>query len=158
MKHKKIVILALTISIAVMIFGGISTVSAQSTDDTARLVAEDVETRGLFVSVSVSLNGDGNGLVIATAKNEFTLGTTTLAVKVELYSSETKPIDVSEMDLVTGSYIEDLNIFKSITAKAYTGGKAKYWCATVMYNKDNTGWKYDNTEIVHYDANANVIN
>ena len=158
MKHKKIVILALTISIAVMIFGGISTVSAQSTDDTARLVAEDVETRGLLVYVVLDIKGDGNGLVTATATNQFTLGTTTLAVKVELYASETKPIDVSEMDLVTGSYIDDLNIFKSITAKAYTGGKAKYWCATVMYNKDKRGGKCDNTEVVHYDANGNVIN
>lgn len=157
MKHKKLVILALMISIAVMIFGGLSTVSAQSIDDPILLASEDVETRGLFVSVSVSLNGDGNGMVIATATNEFTLGSTVLAVKVDLYFSKTKPIFISDMEHVTGSYIDDLNIFESITAKSYTGGEAGYWCATVMYNKDNTGWKFDNTEFVYYDANANAI-
>lgn len=157
MMYKKISIFVLLVTVCVALIGGVSTVSAQESNNADTIVfADDVQTRGIYVSVSIELKGNGDGTVSAIAENRFTLGSTVLQVFVELYASETFPYDISEMKKVGSYYSSDLNIFESISTTASTEGKAKYWCAKVMYNKDNKGWESKNTAILLYDANGNV--
>lgn len=158
MKHKKIAIAVLTVMICLVMIGGISTAVAE--ENNSRMLgfsSEEVETKGVYVVVSVDLLANGDGTVTARARNDFTLGTTILAVKVELYASVYFPMDYTEMQKVAWHETYDLNIFDTLTATSPTRGQQKYWCARVMYNKDGEGWKSDVTPIVLIDANGNKV-
>ena len=157
MKRNKIFAFSLLICIAVVLLYGTNTASAETVDNSMVFAAEEkIEERGLFVSVSIELKGNGNGTVSAIAENRFTLGNTVLMVRVELYASETMPMYYTDMELVASNSIGDLNIFKSISTTASTEGKAKYWCARVQYKKDSDGWTSKETSILYYNANGTV--
>lgn len=156
MKHKKMVIAVLTVMICLVMIGGISTTVAE--ENNAAILgfsSQDIETKGVFVTVGVKLQGNGDGTVSAIARNDFTLGTTILAVIVELYASVYFPMDYTEMQKVAWNETYDLNIFDTLSATSPTRGEMKYWCARVMYNKDGEGWKSDVTPVIRYDANGN---
>lgn len=138
--------------------GGISTVVAEE-NNAGKLdfSSEDIETRGILVSVGIKVVPNGNGTVSAIAANNFTLGNTVLAVIVELYASVYFPMDYTEMQKVAWNQIDDLNIFQELSATSPTRGETKYWCARVMYNKDGEGWKSDVTPVVRLDANGSKI-
>lgn len=158
MKHKKIAIAVLTVMICLLMIGGISTVVAEENSAyELTFSSNDIELKGVYVVVTIDIKGNGDGTVTAKARNQFTLGNTVLAVKVELYASVYFPMDYTEMQKVAWHETEDLNILESITATSPTRGETKYWCARVMYNKDGEGWKSDVTGIVRYDANGNKI-
>lgn len=159
MKHKKMVIAVLTVMICLVMIGGISTVVAEENNaGILSFSSEDIETKGVFVTVGVKLQGNGDGTVSAIARNDFTLGNTILAVKVELYASVYFPMDYTEMQKVAWHETYDLNIFDTLSATSPTRGQQKYWCARVMYNKDGEGWKSDVTPIILLDANGNKVN
>lgn len=104
----------------------------------------DVSPLGLYVSLSLSING-GNGKVWATVRNDVTLFPATVYVIVELYSSDTYHESHLDMELVATNSIADLNMGKSIVAECSTGGVQKYWQARMRYKKDNSGWKSEAT-------------
>ena len=60
---------------------------------------EGVETRGIYTSLSLSIDG-GNGRVVVTAKNELTLFPSTVRVIVELYCSDVAQKNYADMTLV----------------------------------------------------------
>lgn len=158
MKRKKMAIAVLMVMICLVITGGIGTAVAEENDPgSLGFASVDAETRGVYVVVSVDLTGNGDGTVTARARNDFTLGTTVLAVKVELYASVDFPMDYTEMQKIAWNETYDLNIFDTLTATGPTRGRQKYWCARVLYNKDGEGWKTDVTPVILYDANGNKV-
>ena len=50
------------------------------------LTEEEVETRGIMTILSLSISG-GDGMITATVKNEFTLGNSTVRIRLYLYAS-----------------------------------------------------------------------
>ncbi len=117
---------------------------------------ENIETRGLFVNVSIALDC-GNGEVWVTAKNEFTLFPATVTVELELYSSDAYCSSYEQMTLVKKNSIDDLNIGKSFSVSDSTGGETKYWCGRMKYRVDKKDWKSSVTGMYHIDKNGDVI-
>ena len=108
--------------------------------------AEDEETitnepdRGLFVTVSISING-GNGQVWTTAQHEFSLFSTTVEIYVFLYYSTTFTTDYQDMTLACYSYASNLGRGDTLTATASTGGEQRYWIGRMYYSIDNREWE-----------------
>ena len=119
-------------------------------------VDQNPSTRGIYTSLSLSING-GNGKVWATVKNDVTIFPSTVLVIVELYSSETFQESYTNMTLESKVQIDDLNLGKTITAEASTGGVQKYWHARTRYKVDNGAWKEMKTGICLYAADGTFI-
>lgn len=117
---------------------------------------EEVETRGIFTSLSLSMDG-GNGRVVVTAKNDLTIFPSTVRVIVELYCSDVAQKNYADMTLVAQKSIDDLNIGESISAEYLTGGKVKYWQGRMSYRIDNKFWEEKTTGTMKIDADGNFI-
>lgn len=117
---------------------------------------EGVETRGIFTSLSLAMDG-GNGRIWATAKNEVTIFPSTVKVTVELYCSDVYYASYENMTLAASNSIDDLNMGKSITVDCSTGGKQKYWQGRMVYKIDNKFPETKVTQIMIFDANGNFI-
>lgn len=96
-RTKKITAISMLL-IAVLLFALISTFAyatayADVNDDTQ----EEVQPRGIMCTISISLKGDKECTMTATARNEFTLGKSTIRVIVELYSADFYATDSSQM-------------------------------------------------------------
>ena len=117
---------------------------------------EGVETRGIFTSLSLAMDG-GNGRVWVTAKNEVTIFPSTVKVTVELYCSDVYYASYEKMTLAAQNSIDDLNMGESITVNCSTGGKQKYWQGRMVYKIDNKAPESKVTLIMIFDANGNFI-
>lgn len=108
---------------------------AKTSDDT------DIayEPYGLFVNMSISLNG-GDGRVWATAKNDFELFSSTVKVIVQLYSSAEYEENYLNMDLLSANSILDLDKGKTLSTYGLTEGKQLYWIGRMRYKIDNKDW------------------
>lgn len=150
MKSKIIVISLMMIVISsIFVFGTIS-VSAEEMEAVH-------DTRGLFANITCNVHGDGSGNVIAEAKNEFTLGTSTIITYVYLYRSEVYVDSIEDMELVGYAYSPDLNIFQSINVSESTSGRQSYWAAKLRYKFDTKDWVETNTPIILFDKYGNAI-
>ncbi|MDE7379458.1 MAG: hypothetical protein K2N14_00255 [Clostridia bacterium] len=106
--------------------------------ETAEDDAGEIQPR--WTDLSLSING-GNGKVWATVKNDFTLFFSTVTVVVFLYSSDTYAESYEDMTLVSTNEIRDLDVGKTITTEAETGGVEKFWLARMRYNINSGGWE-----------------
>ena len=61
------------------------------------------------------------------------------------------------MTLESRSYIEDLNIGKTIETRASTGGETKYWMARARYRVNSSDWAEKVTSLWLFDGDGNVI-
>lgn len=95
---------------------------------------------GVTTSLSLSINS-GDGKVWATVKNDFTLLPSTVVVIVQLYSSDTYAESYTEMELVCMNSIADLDMGKTISTEAETGGVEKFWLARMRYKIDSNVWQ-----------------
>ena len=135
-------------------------------DDSAYCLAEESAVQAeeevssasprLFTSLSLTIGG-GDGRVYATAKNDFTLFPSTVAVTVSLYSSETYTTDYTQMELEAVTSTADLDMGVTITAEASTDGKTKYWIARMTYKIDNADWQSKDTGVTRYDGNGTFL-
>ena len=116
----------------------------------------DVEPLGLYTNISITLGSSGTTMW-AKAKNEFTLGTSTIEVFVELYSSITFQESCSNMTLESRNHISDLNINKTVETTAPINGVQRYWRARVNYKFDKKDWVAKETETFLVDVNGNAI-
>ena len=114
------------------------------------------EVRGCVASVFLSFEG-GNGYVMGTVKNKFTLFPAVIVVYVELYSSETYTEDYTKMTLEGRNSTLDLNQGKSLEIRVPTGGKQKYWKARMRYKMDDRVWEERETVSVLYGANGELL-
>lgn len=117
---------------------------------------EGVETRGIYTSLSLSMDG-GSGRVWATAKNDLTIFPSTVRVTVELYCSDVYYASYENMTLAASNSISDLNMGESITVNCSTGGKQKYWQGRMVYKIDNKAPESKVTMVMIFDANGNFI-
>lgn len=117
---------------------------------------EEAETRGIYTSLSLSMDG-GSGRVWATAKNDLTIFPSTVRVTVELYCSDVYYASYENMTLVASNSISDLNMGESITVNCSTGGKQKYWQGRMVYKIDNKAPESKVTMVMIFDANGNFI-
>lgn len=111
---------------------------------------------GIYTYLSLSING-GDGKVWATAKNDVTLFPAKVMVVVELYSSETYSPSYLTMTLEAVRSIDDLNMGKTLTVEASTGGFQKYWQARMCYKIDGGGWKSEVTGCILCDAEGGYL-
>ncbi len=112
--------------------------------------------RGLFTTLSVSLNG-GNGKIWATGKNEFTLFSSTIYVVVMLYSSSVYCENFSEMILIGSNYSSDLDMGETVVTEAFINGVQKYWLGCMRYKIDNGSWAEKDTGVLLYSAQGDFI-
>ena len=61
------------------------------------------------------------------------------------------------MTLECSSYIQDLNLFKTIETKAPTLGVQRYWIARAWFRADSGPWNEKLTSVWLFDGNGNVI-
>ena len=125
-------------------------------DEMSNENVEGVETRGIYTSLSLSMDG-GSGRVWATAKNEVTIFPSTVRVTVELYCSDVYCASYENMTLAASNSISDLNMGESITVNCSTGGKQKYWQGRMVYKIDNKAPESKVTMVMIFDANGNFI-
>lgn len=125
-----------------------------SETDTA--VAVKAESARAFTNISLEISG-GNGEVVATATNTFTLLVSTVQVYVELYYSSTYTTDYETMTMPTMAYTPDLDMGHSLSVDAKTNGEQRYWLARVRYNENGSGWQEIITGPVLLDANGNAV-
>lgn len=111
---------------------------------------------GLFTSLTLTIDGS-NGYVWATAENTFTLFPASVAVVVEIYSSDTYQDSHSNMVLENKQYINDLDMGKKITAKASTNGIQRYWKGRMYYKIDNKDWQEKVTKTWLCDADGIIV-
>lgn len=157
-KNKTISLVLMLILVIISALIILQPVYAVSTDNEIEDTNENqYSTRGLFTSISISLKGGGNGTVIATARNDFTLGTSVIIVYVELYSSETYQNTSSNMRYENSAMTKDLDIYQSISLTLSTNGQQRYWRARLRYKFDDANWAYKETETVLYNANGVMI-
>ena len=131
-------------------------VQGNTYEDGSIYLDEDIETRGLFTSLSLTING-GEGKVWTTVKNDVTLFPATVQVILELYRSDTYQEKYENMTLVERKSIKDLNMGKTLTVEGSTDGKEMYWLGRMRYKIDNKSWATRETGTMRYDSNGNFV-
>lgn len=148
-----LILLLISSTVLCLSFGGKKTKAETASADKSVCSNEAVEPQGIYTKMSFALNG-GDGQVWFTAKNQFTLFSSTVTVQIELYRSDTYQDDFANMTLVAENYIYDLDQGKSLTATASTDGKQSYWRARGYYQRDSSGWKEVVSETILYTADG----
>lgn len=123
----------------------------------AQTQSDEPETRGLYTRLTLTLDKYSNGYLIATAKNEFTLGFSVIQVIVEIYSAYEICDDYNDMILEARIATDDLNIYETLSVTCSTGGISRYWCAVMKYKHDDKNWETKSTAVVLLDAYGNKI-
>lgn len=124
--------------------------------DTTEGENDEAEPYGVLVSLSISING-GNGKVWTKVKNDFTLFPAKIIVILELYSSTDYTDNYESMTLEAVNSINDLNIGKTITTEASTGGVEKYWMGRMRYKVDSKSWKTKATGVCRISASGEFL-
>lgn len=150
-----VLLAVLTLALALILPFTASTAKAETL---AQTQSEQPDTRGLFTRLTLSLDKHSDGYLTATAKNEFTLGTSVIQVIVEIYSAYDIYDDYNDMILEARIATADLDIYDELSVTCPTGGVSRYWCAVMKYKHDEKDWVTKMTSVVHLDAYGNKIN
>ena len=126
------------------------------TDSETEISDEDISTRGIFTSLSLSIQG-GNGKVWATVKNDLTVFPSTVYVIVELYVSTVYQEKHEDMTLNAINSTKDLNMGQTLTAEASTGGVEQFWQGRMRYKVDNKAWVTKDTCTYRYSAEGKFL-
>ena len=155
--NKKLQIFALALMLCILAFctcGGavLAEESEQPAEPYKNNESEDVEPTA-FTSLSITL-GTRDGYVVAIAKNDFTLFSSTVKVYVQLYSSTTYQQTYNTMTLEAQYYTDDLDMGHSITIQTAINGVPRYWQARIYYKVNTNGWKEKVTNIYFIDIDG----
>lgn len=118
--------------------------------------SNSVSPYGLTTSLSLSINS-GNGKVWATVKNDLTVFSSTVIVIVQLYSSDTYAESYTQMELVCMNSIADLDMGKTISTEAETGGVEKFWLARMRFKIDGGSWSSRQTGACRISASGDFL-
>lgn len=162
--YLKNVILLLLLGLAVLfgtyVFSYGQTAHAEECTETSSIEktnsAESAAPCGFFTSLSIIIDS-GDGKVIASVKNDFTLFPSTVKVIVQLYSSEAYTANYLDMKLESTNETEDLNMGSKIMTEAATGGVEKYWLARMDYKIDSKNWVSKETGVCRISANGEFL-
>ncbi len=145
----------------VFLYGNTVAASAEEPNDSSSaMITEtegDVSTRGIFTSLSLSING-GDGRIWVTVRNDVTIFPSTVNVIVELYCSEEYQESHENMTVADRQATLDLNMGDSIVAESSTGGKQMYWQGRMRYKVDNKAWETRDTGTLLYSAEGEFLN
>ena len=100
------------------------------------LTVEAAETRGHITRISSNIYEE-NGEIVGVAKNEFTLGFSTVVVNVYLYSSTTNDQSLENWNLEASSQCSDLNMGESLYVTSI-GKHGYYYKCYVVFVRDNS--------------------
>lgn len=106
-----------------------------------------------LTTLELTVTTTGDCKIVAALTNSFTLFSSTVKVKLYLYSSLTKTTDITEMTLEDSAYSADLNMGDYIQAESTTHNEDRYWVGYAIYYK-SSGNKYYQTEPQFYYANG----
>ncbi|MDE6790702.1 MAG: hypothetical protein K2J61_03165 [Clostridia bacterium] len=109
-----------------------------------------------LADLSLAINC-GDGKVWATVRNDFAWFSPKVVVIVLLYSSETYTESYLNMRMESNNEISDLNMGKSITTEAPTGGVEKYWVGRMRYKINNGEWKTKQTATCRISASGEFL-
>ena len=115
-----------------------------------------VEPLGIYTSLSLNINGDGQQ-VWATVKNNVSIFLSTVRVHIYLYSSLTNQESYQNMTLESSNYIADLDTGKTLTTYAPINGVKRYWQARIYYKVDNNDWKEKLTSVWLIDVDGSAV-
>lgn len=155
-KIKKTILLMLLLIFATILclsYGGKTAKAETVQEDNFSYSNEEVMPRGIYTKMGFSLDG-GNGQVWFNAKNQFTLFSSTVTVRIELFRADSYQEDFLNMTLVASNYIYDLDQGKTLTASSSTDGKKSYWKARGYYKRDSSDWVEVISETILFDANG----
>lgn len=119
-------------------------------------ISNELSPRGLYAKLQLAIDG-GDGTIIATVKNVFTLFPSTVNVIVELYSSEERQESYTAMTLSTRNSTLDLDQGETISTTASTEGKTLWWTARMRYKINFKDWEERVTNIIQFDGLGNFI-
>lgn len=97
------------------------------------------------------------GYIEVVAKNTFTLFSSTVYVRLYLYSSTERTTDRTQMELVKLVVAPDLDMGQTLIAQASTNGETKYWTGYMQYTINGGEVKYQQTETAKYDGNGTIL-
>ncbi len=152
-KTKIITAICLTI---VSICGLLFTYQVISTFNKAHMRPSYNEPKVPFTFLSISLNG-GDGKVWATAKNDFTLFSSTICVIVQLYSSTTYQEKYTDMTLEYSNSSLNLTKGNTTVAETLTNGEQKYWIGRMRYKVDGNNWREETVGPLLYSEDGNFL-
>lgn len=118
--------------------------------------SNEITPRGLTTSLSLTINS-GDGKVWATVRNDLTIFNSTVVVIVQLYSSESYAESYTQMDLVCMNSIADLDMGKTISTEAETGGVEKFWLARMRFKIDSESWSSRQTGACRISASGEFL-
>ncbi len=118
--------------------------------------AQEITPYSLGASLSLSINS-GDGKVWATVKNDYTIFPGTISVIVQLYCSDTYAESYTQMTLVCANSIGDLDMGKTISTEASTGGAEKFWLARMRYKIDKASWTSKQTAACRISADGEFL-
>lgn len=111
---------------------------------------DEVQVENFFTTLALAVSSPETGKVAATLKNTFTFLSSTVSVRLYLYSSSTKTTDISKMTLEGSAYSDDLNMNESISVTSSTHGEDRYWVGYAVYYKNNTKQTYQTDPAFYY--------
>lgn len=111
---------------------------------------EEEEVENLFTRLDLAVASPETGKVAAALKNTFTLFSSTVPVRLCLYSSLTKATDIAQMTLEASAYSSDLNMNESLIVTSSTHGEDRYWIGYAIYYKNNARQTYQTDPYFYY--------
>ena len=162
MKHIVIPALALCLSTAAL--APISAVSAAAAEIPETLNQEysvnaenNIQPR-LFTQMAINMRpSETPGYIEGVAKNTFTLFSSTVYVRLYLYTSYTPETDRSKMQLEKMVMTPDLDQGQTLIVQASTNGEKKYWRTFMQFSVNGGEMKSAETETEYYDADGTLI-
>ena len=112
--------------------------------------------QALTTSLSITLNG-GDGKVWATVKNDISFFNPRVTVIVQLYSRDFYAENYADMNLVCANSVEDLDVGKTISVEAETGGKEKFWLARMRFKIGTGRWSSRYTAACRLSASGEFL-
>lgn len=161
MKH--IVIPALAVCLGTAALAPVSALTANAAENQAEPTPIVMQTENevqprAFTQLYINMRtSESKGYVEGYVTNTFTLFSTTVYVRLCLYSSYTHTTDISQMKLEAMVVAPDLDMGQELVAKVSTGGEKKYWCAYMQYTINNGATKSGQSETGCYDADGTLL-
>ncbi len=163
MKHIVIPALALCLSTAAL--APISAVSAtaaeipetQNQEYSVVNAENDIQPR-LLTRLTINLRASETpGYIEGVAYNSFTLFSSTVYVRLYLYSSYTPETNISNMKLEKMVVTADLDMGQELVVKVSNNGEQKYWRAFMQFCINGGDMQSHESETCCYDADGTLI-
>ncbi len=149
-------LLMLCVALICLNSNGVYAAPQDYTAESGDSAGEGEATPYALANLSLAINC-GDGKVWATVRNDLAWFAPKVVVIVFLYSSDTYCEEYLDMRMESNNEISDLNMGKSITTEAPTGGVEKYWLARTRYKINNGEWQTKQTATCRISASGEFL-